>query len=338
LVRLLPEQIQILRDVLGSVGTRITATLGLSPEVVDTFLSKAVEFVNRAQPVARDRPYAISLALSEEGGDQLSMKTFAASLAAGRCCFQTDLSLRSVNATAESTLLSDCTQRSEDISSLVLQVQGGYVYYILRGKLIAEGNVVHPGAAPQSSSRWHRPIRDLELLVGDHMHEDVQNERGFHYWQNKDGRILLHGRDGTEVIFQLPLFRWLSRYVYDGLEVYAEPSGLGQDKTDINIVTESGRHVVEVKWLGKNERGATYRESRIGEGLRQVKIYLDNDDKLVAGYLVVYDARPAAENSTKCQYADADLHAMCARPMIHFLESVSPSIAAKATSQSAGRS
>ena len=106
--------------------------------------------------------------------------------------------------------------------------------------------------------------------------------------------------------------------------ICAEPLGLGQDKTDIIVVTVSGRHVVEVKWLGKNERGTTYAESRIGEGLRQVKIYLDNDDKLMAGYLVVYDARSAAENTSKCQYANADLHAMCARPMIHFLESVSP--------------
>ena len=212
------------------------------------------------------------------------------------------------------------------------------MYYILKGKLIAEVNIVHPGAAPQSSSRWHRPMRDIELIVDDHMREDCLNERGVQYWYDKPGRILLTGRDGTEVIFQLALFRWLSRYVYDSLDVYAEPLGLGQDKTDIIVVTVSGRHVVEVKWLGKNERGTTYAESRIGEGLRQVKIYLDNDDKLMAGYLVVYDARSAAENTSKCQYANADLHAMCARPMIHFLESVSPSVAARATSHRAVRS
>ena len=312
--------------------------LGLSPEVAAQFLSKSIDFVNKALPIARDRPYVISLALGDEGGDHLSLKTLATNFAAGRYCFHTDLSLKLVSVTADSTLLCDCTQRSEDIASLVLQVQGGYVYYFLRGRLIAEGNVVHPGAAPQSSSRWHRPVRDLELLVSDHMHEDVQNERGFHYWQNKSGRILLHGRDGTEVIFQLPLFRWLSRYVYDSLDVYAEPSGLGQDRTDINIVTDSGRHVVEVKWLGKNENGTTYDEPRIGEGLRQVKIYLNNDDKLVAGYLVIYDARPAEKNSTKCQYADADQHALCAPPMIHFLESVSPSVAARTPKKSAGRS
>jgi hypothetical protein len=179
-------------------------------------------------------------------------------------------------------------------------------------------------------------MRDVNLILDDHMREDVRNEQGFRYWHEKRRRVLMKGEDGTEAIFQLALFSWCRKFIVDSLAVYAEPSGLGQDKTDIIIVTPSGSYVIEVKWLGKNEAGTTWGESRIGEGLRQVKLYLDNDAKLVAGYLVIYDARLAEQNRSECRYADNDVHPLCTPPTILFLESETPSVAARAAAERRG--
>ena len=288
MVPLLPEQIQTLREILGDTSDRIAVVLGLSRKVVNDFIVKAVDFVRRRQFAAHGRAYVISLSVATKGKDSLSLRRLADHLRTGKTCFLVDGSLRLLKVTKESVLLTKCTKRSEACRSFDIAVHGEYVYYMVRGKLVGEVNVTHPGAAPQVSSRWHRPMRDIALILKDHMQEDVRDQQGFHYWYDKGKRTLLKGRDGTEMIFHLALFRWLRQFVYDGLDVYAEPSGLGQNKTDINVVTANGKHVIEVKWLGINEKGTSYDEKRIGEGLRQIKIYLDNDQQLVAGHPVIY--------------------------------------------------
>ena len=172
-------------------------------------------------------------------------------------------------------------------------------------------------------------MTEFEDVLGDHYHEMIRNERLARYWSNKQTRELLSEPDGTERIFHTALFWWLDHFLADKLRVYAEPRGLGQDATDIIVVTFSGDYVIEVKWLGRNDHGTTYGQSRINEGLRQVKIYLENDPRLVAGYAIFYDARTAEQNLTNSEFDLAARHANCLPPKIVFLESDSPSRVAR---------
>lgn len=100
---------------------------------------------------------------------------------------------------------------------------------------------------------------------------------------------------------------------------------MGQDKTDITIVTEVGNIVIEVKWLGKNQHKTAWAKVRIKEGMLQVSNYLNRNDRLMQGYLVVYDGRPEQEHMNGCSYPKSCRHAKCEEPVIYFLRSETPS-------------
>src|SRR5262249_15994725 len=146
-------------------------------------------------------------------------------------------------------------------------------------------------------------------------------------------RILLAGPDGTEKIFHTELFWWLNTFLTDRASVYAQPSGLGQDSTDIMIITiTGGSHLIEVKWLGENEHTPAYRQPQINAGLIQVKVYLEKDNKILSGDLVIYDGRERSLHDSQSKYSKRNLHSRCNHPYILFLESQTPSqIAAKSS-------
>jgi hypothetical protein len=100
---------------------------------------------------------------------------------------------------------------------------------------------------------------------------------------------------------------------------------MGQDKTDITIVTEVGSIVIEVKWLGKNENNTSYVQVRINEGMIQVADYLNRNQRLIQGYLVIYDARCEQEHKDKSSYPGASRHQKCEEPVLYFLRSETPS-------------
>jgi len=100
---------------------------------------------------------------------------------------------------------------------------------------------------------------------------------------------------------------------------------MGQDKTDITIVTEVGNIVIEVKWLGQNENKTRYVQVRIHEGMVQVADYLSRNAKLMQGYLVIYDARVDDVHQKESAYPATCRHAKCAEPVIYFLRSETPS-------------
>jgi hypothetical protein len=107
--------------------------------------------------------------------------------------------------------------------------------------------------------------------------------------------------------------------------VFGETLGLGQDKTDITIVSVEGSYVIEVKWMGKNKSNTEHNEERIDEGLVQIALYLENDKQLICGYLVIYDARSLDVHKTRCGYNESLRHGFCQTPRIIFLESETPS-------------
>src|SRR5581483_5540804 len=148
--------------------------------------------------------------------------------------------------------------------------------------------------------------------------------RGVTYWKDRANRILRANPEKTEAIFHRDLLWWIRNYTTGVIRTYSEPEGFGQDKTDIVAVTLAGGHVVEVKWLGVNEHKTTYNRKRIDEGLIQVKQYLERDDDLVEGYLVVYDGRSSDEHKKNSHYDQAYQHPLCREPQILYLESEVP--------------
>ncbi len=102
---------------------------------------------------------------------------------------------------------------------------------------------------------------------------------------------------------------------------------MGQDKTDITIVTINGTYVVEIKWLGKNAN-TRYNEQRINEGLVQVGIYLNNDGEIICGHLVIYDGRSLQDHKAKSNWDSSLIHERCSSPKIIYLDTESPSKAA----------
>jgi hypothetical protein len=95
------------------------------------------------------------------------------------------------------------------------------------------------------------------------------------------------------------------------------------------MVTLAGGHVVEIKWLGKNEHNTEYGQEQINVGLRQTGIYLTNDPTFVCGYLVAYDGRPHHVHLAQSSYDDCNCHLRCKPPIIVFLDSEAPSVTAQ---------
>jgi hypothetical protein len=187
----------------------------------------------------------------------------------------------------------------------------------------------------RAQSSAERSRRHLKPMRGpprnsDHFNHCVAREQRVQYWHEKAKRILSTGVEGTEAIFQHSLMTWLKDNVLDQLDVYAEPAKkFGQDKTDVIVIAPSGRYLIEVKWLGKNQNNTSYGEKRINEGLLQVKIYMDNT-ACVQGFLAVYDGRSEKDHQSKSSYNKKLMHALCNPPRIFFLDSANPSAAASA--------
>lgn len=242
--------------------------------------------------------------------------------------FYVDEELRLISASDGEVRMTDCVSLTDKESALGVLVTGTYAWEILRGKVTNECDVTRRRVGTPVLSKFHRPMSEFEQILSEHMENSVARQQHIRYWKDRSKRILLAGPDGTEGIFHLDLYWWLNNYVADKLKVYAEPKGLGQDKTDIIVVTLDGSYVIEVKWLGTNENKQKYDQTRINEGLAQVKIYLDNDSEFVCGYLVVYDGRPLTDNQTQSGWNDSLRHALCQAPKILFLDNETPSVAA----------
>lgn len=195
-------------------------------------------------------------------------------------------------------------------------------WYVKGRKFIEIAN----SSSQREQDKWSRSWKELESVLSDHFSSRVKNEKGFEYWKDRDSRILISQPSrGTEILFHRDLFWWCDNFIHDAINVYAEPAGLGQDKTDINICTTEGVLVLEVKWLGKNENKTEHKEERIDSGLIQVSSYLSNNDRLIIGYLVIYDGRTETEHKDSSSWSDDIRHQRCKDPIIFFLPSETPS-------------
>jgi hypothetical protein len=323
MIAISPEQTQALKSVLAPSGPKVTSALGIDQPSVDQFIEKAKLLVVGTTQIHPNQRYCLALSTKAGTGAPLNPLVLRQHLQSGRQLVRLDSSFRVVEALALPVLLHDATERTISEQSFEIVVNDKQMCHMLMGRLI---NEVDAGVSSTANpvSRWPRPFLDIEGLLKDHVDNCIAREQLTRYWFDKAQRILLAGPDGTEYIFQSALYWWLRHYVSDSLDVYAEPTKHGQDKTDIVVTTLDGKYVIEVKWLGKNQSNTVYAEARIQEGIEQVAIYLNNDAKLVWGHLIIYDGRLVDDHQNKRSYDKAQQHVRCSEPRLIFLEHESP--------------
>ncbi len=228
-----------------------------------------------------------------------------------------------IGARPDTTSIVAAAEASDNPPNLAFLCAAGQLCVFAAGKPIAEIGVKLPPIERCADLR--RPWREIKSSLNEHFSHCIQSEKGCRYWHDRRRRILLAGPDGTEKIFHHNLFWWCNNFINDALDVFGETQGMGQDKTDITIVTEAGSIVIEVKWLGRNESNTRYAQIRINEGMLQVADYLNRNPRLMTGYVVIYDARSDEEHRTESTYPIASRHEKCHEPLVYFLRSETPS-------------
>jgi hypothetical protein len=270
-------------------------------------------------------PYILVLVEPGAGGKALTLQQVTSYCGLGKRIFFVDEELNLREAETGDANISSCSKLTKERNAFAILIADTYIYKLLRGNTIDEVDVSGTHKNPLVGSNWHHPMSDFDGLLTDHVENYIKNEQGVQYWSDKDDRVLLVGKQGTEEIFHRALFWWLKNYVSDRLKVFGQPKGLGQYAMDIVVVTVGGSYLIEIKWLGKNASGTLCGRDHIDSGLAQVKIYLDGDEDCICGHLVMYDGRSMEDHEGKSSYNDLLRHPKCTTPKILFLESEPPS-------------
>jgi hypothetical protein len=323
-----PEQSRIL-EALINTASQASAVLSLPIEVTERFIKEVGDFLQKNHDRFGEQPFLLALKHSASTAPKLTLQTLIENINKGKPVLYVNDELRLLDAVVGTATVTECSTLTQKGNLLGVLVNGIYAWEILEGRTIGEGRVNAGGSGPPTISKHHRPMEELESILKDHL-EVILNGGQVKYWFNQSKRILSAEPVGTELIFQQSLFTWLMLFVSPKLKIYAEPLGLGQDKTDIIVVTSRGSFVIEIKWLGRNQNDKEYKQDRIDEGLAQVKIYLDNDADLVSGHLVCYDGRSKEVHESESNWNDSLRHRLCRDPKILFLSSDVPSVLAKA--------
>ena len=321
-----PEQAKIL-EALINTASQASAVLGLPIATTEGFVEAVNKFVSDHKDRIGDQPFLLVLTPVVSTGSQLSIATLVGNVQKGSPIIYVNQELRFDHAVAGEATVTQCSNLTEQENRLAILVMGGFGYHLLKGKVIREGSFTPGKTGPPVISKFHRPIEEFDAIIVEHLDTALMGGQTV-LWSDRSKRILTSEPEGTEAIFQRSLFWWLQQYVSPKLKVIAEQSGFGQDKTDITVITQDGSRVIEVKWLGENNKGKKYDKKRIDEGLAQVKIYLDNDGTLVAGYLICYDGRSLAIHQKESGWSHSLCHTLCQPPKVLFLESEVPSVAA----------
>lgn len=319
-MQLTPEQFASLKQVLSEPAGVAAAVLKLPTDQVDKMLER-LQDITEAQAaglkgerflviyspgVSNRRPFDRAAIK-----DVVQKQTFI--LTVGDDCTLVSAATGIVDAVSAS-------KYSENGPSLVALCSANQISVYVAGKPIADLSDSQGG--PIGRSDWMMPATELRDSFDLHFKHCIENQKLVSYWGDRKKRILAKGQDGTEKLFHHCLFWWCKHFVSDALTVFGETLGLGQDKTDITIVTEVALIVVEVKWLGTN--GTTeFKEDRIEAGMVQVIDYLNRDSALSKGYLVLYDGRSEEDCKTKRSFSSN--HVKCESPIFYFLRSETPS-------------
>jgi len=322
-----PTQTAALQRVLQNPALRIAAVLGLPVYTIEDGLDNLHQVIRSVSSQIGPKRYTFCLS-NTPAARTVDQALVVKYIRRGRSSFVCNWDLHLIDTTTQSPTVSSVSENSENPGCVGILVEGTYLHYFLGGKCIHEMDIASPGRVRPPPSQWMRAMSDFDPIIADHKRQCLDGEKLVRYWQNKKSRILLVGPDGTEAIFQQNLHWWLNNFVEDRLAVYSNPTGAGQDKTDIIVVTVDAKYVIEIKWMGRNANKTEYQEIRINEGLVQVDIYLKNDSSLTKGYLVVYDGRCPLLHQVASRFNDALRHVRCDSPRVLLLHSASPSVVA----------
>jgi hypothetical protein len=322
-MELSPEQFVSLKRVLSDPAAKAAALVAIPTEKIEKFLGKMEGLVRRQAGSFGVSRLLVRFAPDQSGGQELNEQSVRGLIAAQTLIVTVGDDGKLMAANTGDVSLPQAVRESETGPSVCLLCSAGVISVFAAGKVITE--IGSTPALIHGRSDWQRSWRELPKSFDDHFKNCVDREQGLRYWFNRQNRVLLAGPDGTEKIFHHNLFWWCNNFIKDALDVYADPQMPGQDKTDLIIVTEVGNIVIEVKWLGKNEHNTRYAQIRIKEGMLQVAEYLNNNGRLMQGYLVIYDARSNDQHQNGCSYPMTCRHTKCEEPVIYFLRSESPS-------------
>lgn len=329
---LLPDQVQILSEVLQADEIVISASLQLGRDEVKDWIDQCEFLVRTHADALMGKHYTLALDRNMSGTEACSLSHLLSGASNQPSIVSLDLEGKWVSNTLGSPTISASLQRTKGNGGLEILAHGTYLYVIVAGEIVGERDVVDKAKLPPAGISFYRPTRQLRYLIRDHANQEIARETGVKYWKDKRNRVLLASPENTEKIFQRSLLTWLRHYVVDKLRIYSETRGFGQDATDITVMTGHGDYVIEVKWMGINEKGTKYDGVQVMVGVRQVGKYLENDPRLISGTVVVYDGSSSANAAE--QLTDKEcMHARCEMPEIVWLQSETPSqIATSSTS------
>lgn len=325
-----PEQVAALKATLSSPALRLSVEIKQSLDICEKFVESLLTFVqaNNAALSGKDYGFLLERKQNYSSSPVLDPRAVAQEISQGNNLFYVDINLR-LGRVAKVRDRAALSQLSATETTYAAFISPPNVMQLLNGTILHEQDIRYPALGPAKSVVNAHPMDMFATIVDEHFSECVLNEKQVRYWQDKRKRVLkANAPDGTEMLFHQSLFWWLNRCISDSIAVYAEPNMTGLDKTDIVVVNENGQHLVEVKWLGENENSTSYDKGQIDAGVKQVGLYLTRDNKIVRGYLVIYDGRVLKKHQDESGHS-ASLHTRCAPPIIKFLENETPSVAAK---------
>jgi hypothetical protein len=320
---LAPEQFASLKKVLSKPSAKASAALHVPTRDIEAFLRKLEILARRGQLELGQEKILVAYRPDKTGGQTFDGAAVTRCLKASTAVLALGSDGTIVEAKKGAVTLLAAANKSDREISLCVVCGAGQLWIFTAGKLIAEIGDAPPPITGRAD--WRRSWQELRTSLDEHFEHCVESEKGFRYWHDRKKRVLLVGPDGTEKLFHHSLFWWCNNFIIDAIDVHGEANAMGQDKTDITIVTEIGLIVIEVKWMGQNANNTRYAQVRIKEGMIQVADYLNRNNRLMKGFLVMYDARDDQAHRTKSTYPKKCRHARCEHPIIYFLRSETPS-------------
>lgn len=322
-MELSPEQFASLKRILSEPAAKVAALVPVAADAVETVLGKLEALVRRHAASFGSQRLLFKYAPGATGGRTLTDRSIVELIKAKTPIVTLGEDATVLAAAAGAATLPLAATESENGPTVCLLCSAGQIGVFAAGKVVAEIGTTPPALSGRAD--WQRSWTELRESFDDHFRHCLENEKALRFWSDRKKRILLAGPDGTEKLFHHNLFWWCNNFIKDALDVYGETQAMGQDKTDITIVTEVGNIVIEVKWLGRNESNTRYAQVRIQEGMIQVADYLNRNSRLMRGYLVIYDARSVEVHEGESAYPATCRHDKCHEPVIYFLRSETPS-------------
>lgn len=322
-MELSPEQFASLKRILSEPAGKVAALVPVAADKIETIMGKLEVMVRRHAASFGGQRLLFKYAPGATGGRVLTDRVITELVRAQTPIATLGEDGALLGASSGIVTLPLAATESEKGPTVCLLCSAGQIGVFAAGKVVAEIGTAPPTLTGRAD--WQRPWTELRESFDDHFQHCLENEKALRFWSDRKKRILLAGPDGTEKLFHHNLFWWCNHFIKDALDVYGETQAMGQDKTDITIVTEVGNIVIEVKWLGRNESNTRYAQIRIQEGMIQVADYLGRNNRLMQGYLVVYDARSVEAHQAESGYPPACRHDKCQEPVIYFLRSETPS-------------